>query len=242
MEKNEFKEKLIKAFMDKASIDLTDIQVDRFFYFMNLLIEKNKVMNLTAIDDPDEIIIKHFLDSCMLLKFINDFDGKDLIDVGTGAGFPGIPLAIMLDKANFVLTDTLGKRISFLEEVIRELKLNNVKLIKSRAEDLAHEKPYREKFDYVLSRAVANTSTLSEYSLPFIKLDGIMIAYKMADCQKELSEAKNAIITLGGMFHVEHNYSIIASDPDRTILEIRKVKETPKNYPRKAGTPSKNPL
>lgn len=242
MEKVEFKEKLIKAFNDKLSIGLTDTQVNQFFNFMNLLIEKNKVMNLTAIDEPNEIIIKHFLDSCMLLKFIKDFDGKDLIDVGTGAGFPGIPLAIMLDKASFVLTDTLGKRIFFLEEVIKELKLNNVKLIKTRAEDLAHEKPYRERFDYVLSRAVANFSTLSEYSLPFVKIHGSMIAYKMADCQKEFFEAKNAITTLGGMFHVEHNYSIIASDPDRTILMIKKVKETPKNYPRKAGTPSKNPL
>lgn len=242
MEKVEFKEKLIKAFNDKLSIDLTDTQVNQFFNFMNLLIEKNRVMNLTAIDEPNEIIIKHFLDSCMLLKFVKDFDGKDLIDVGTGAGFPGMPLAIILNKANFVLTDTLGKRIFFLEEVIKELKLNNVKLIKARAEDLAHEKLYRERFDYVLSRAVANISILSEYSLPFVKLGGIMIAYKMADCQKELFKAKNAIITLGGMFYVEHNYSIITSDPDRTILMIKKVKETPKNYPRKAGTPSKNPL
>ena len=241
---NEFKEKISLKFLENIGIDISDIQCQQFFDFMNLLIEKNKVINLTTIVEPDEIIVRHFLDSCMMIKFFkeNDLDGKRIVDVGTGAGFPGLPLAIMLQKTNFVLTDTLGKRIKFLQEVLDCIGTNNVQLIKARAEDFAHEKGYREQFDYIVSRGVARFSVLSEYSLPLLAVGGKMLAYKMNDCDEELKEGAKAISVLGGMFHVKHPYDIVDREPERCIVEIDKVKTAPSKYPRKAGTPSKEPL
>ena len=267
MDFEEFTEKLNKAFKEHVGIELDERKCEQFFNFMNLLIEKNKVMNLTSITDPDEIILRHFVDSCMPLKFYNKIYGKGdmgneevfetrlnktrsinlfenfyLVDIGTGAGFPGLPLAIVCDRAKFVLTDSLGKRINFLSEVIDQIRISNVELVKSRAEDFCLQDEYREKFDSVFSRGVAKLSVLSEYCLPAIKLGGKMISYKMDKIEGELGDAQNAIKTLGGKFHVKHTYDLILDDPARCLLEIDKVSITPKSYPRKAGTPAKTPL
>jgi 16S rRNA (guanine527-N7)-methyltransferase len=244
MEFSEFKKKISESFEDYIGTCLSDKQCQDFFDFMNLLIEKNKVMNLTAITDPDEIILKHFVDSSILVKFYGKdfFDGKFVIDVGTGAGFPGLPLAIICPKAKFVLSDTLGKRIEFIRAVLLKLQLNNIELIKSRAEDLGRNAMFREKFDYSVSRAVSNISVLSEYTLPLIKVRGRDFLFKMDDCDQELKDGDKSISTLGGKFHVKHSYELIQSEPKRCILEIEKVKSTPKQFPRKAGTPSKNPI
>lgn len=267
MDFKEFEENLNKAFKEHISIELSEKKCEQFFDFMNLLIEKNKVMNLTSITDPDEIILRHFVDSCMPLKFYDKICGKSdvgnegifetrlketrstnffedlyLVDIGTGAGFPGLPLAIVCDRAEFILTDSLGKRINFLSEVIDQIKISNVELVKSRAEDFCLQNEYREKFDFVFSRGVAKLSVLSEYCLPAIKLGGKMISYKMDKIEEELSDAQNAIKTLGGKFHVKHTYDLILDDPARCLLEINKVSRTPKSYPRKSGTPAKTPL
>lgn len=244
MKFSEFKKKISESFEDYIGTCLSDKQSQDFFDFMNLLIEKNKVMNLTAITDPDEIILKHFVDSSILVKFYGKdfFDGKFVIDVGTGAGFPGLPLAIICPKAKFVLSDTLGKRIEFIREVLLKLQLDNIELIKSRAEDLGRNAMFREKFDYSVSRAVSNIPVLSEYTLPLIKVGGRDFLFKMNDCDQELKDGDKSISTLGGKFHVKHSYELIQSEPKRCILEIEKVKSTPKQFPRKAGTPSKNPI
>ncbi len=244
MEFSEFKKKISESFEDYIGTCLSDKQCQDFFDFMNLLIEKNKVMNLTAITDPAEIILKHFVDSSILVRFYGKdfFDGKFVIDVGTGAGFPVLPLAIICPKAKFVLSDTLGKRIEFIREVLLKLQLDNIELIKSRAEDLGREVMFREKFDYSVSRAVSNISVLSEYTLPLIKVGGRDFLFKMDDCDQELKDGDKSISTLGGKFHVKHSYELILSEPKRCILEIEKVKSTPKQFPRKAGTPSKNPI
>ena len=241
---NEFSEKIKSEFKLKIGINLDEDLCQKFFDFMNYLLEKNQVMNLTAITEPNDVILKHFVDSSILLKFFpaDKFDNLKFVDIGTGAGFPGIPLAIICKNANFVLTDSLGKRIKFLEEVVERLSLNNVQLVKNRAEDFCHNIKFREKFDVSLSRGVAKLSVLSEYSLPSLKTGGVMFAYKMADIDEELSDGKNAISKLGGMFHVKHPYFLLENEPERCIVEIRKTKPTPKQYPRKAGTPSKNPL
>ena len=227
-----------------VGIVLTEEQCHCFFDYMNLLIDKNKVMNLTAITEPEEIILRHFVDSSIPMNFYGDKLNSEMYicDVGTGAGFPGLPLAILCPNSSFVLNDTLGKRINFLSEVIDEIKIKNVKLVKARVEDFGHDKNYREKFDYVVSRGVSRISVLSEYSLPLVKLNGAMLSFKMDNCDEELSEGQNAIKKLGGMFHVKHTYSIVDGDPDRCILEITKKELTPKHYPRKAGTPASKPL
>ena len=244
MDYSSFKNLLLKQMNKYMGIVLTEEQCNSFFVYMNLLIEKNKVMNLTAITEPEEIILRHFVDSSIPLKFYGDKlnSKKYICDVGTGAGFPGLPLAILCPNSSFILNDTLGKRINFLSEVIAEIKIKNVKLVKARAEDFGHDKSYREKFDYVVSRGVSRISVLSEYSLPLVKLNGAMLSFKMDNCDEELSEGHNAIKKLGGMFHVKHTYSIVDGDPDRCILEISKKEPTPKSYPRKAGTPASKPL
>ena len=244
MEHSEFKNLISDKFKSIIGYELNDSQIEMFFFYINMLIEKNKVMNLTAITEPEEIVIRHFVDSSILVKIYGKdiFDGKKVVDVGTGAGFPGLPLAIICPNGRFVLTDTLGKRINFLKEVLDAKKLSNVELIKARAEDFAHDKMYRESFDFSLSRGVAKISVLSEYSLPLLKVGGKKLAYKMDDCDLELKEGEKAIDILGGKFHVKHSYDLIPNEPKRCVLVIEKVKHTPSKYPRKAGTPSKEPL
>ena len=244
MEFTDFKNCISEKFSRFVGIVLSDEQCHNFFTYMNLLIETNKVMNLTAITEPEEIIVRHFLDSSMPIKFYNEelSSGGFVVDIGTGAGFPGMSLAILCPNCKFVLNDTLGKRINFLSEVVKETYIQNVELVKARVEDFAHDKLYRERFDYVFSRGVSKISVLSEYSLPLLKIGGKMISFKMDNCDEELSDGQNAIKVLGGMFHVKHSYSIIDEEPDRCLLEINKIKNSPKQYPRKAGTPSKSPL
>ena len=244
MDYTDLKNIISQKFNHYVGIVLTEKQCQNFYDYMNLLIEKNKVMNLTAITEPEEIITRHFVDSTMPIKFYGEefCKNKYIVDVGTGAGFPGLPLAILCPKSQFVLNDTLGKRINFLSEIISAIEIKNVKLVKARAEDLGHDKNFREKFDYVVSRGVSKISVLAEYSLPLVKLNGAMISFKMDNCDEELSEGKNAIKVLGGMFHVKHTYSILENEPDRCLLEILKSQLTPKAYPRKAGTPSAKPL
>lgn len=238
-----FKNLIEKNFFEFLSLQLSENQIQKFYNFMNLLIEKNKVMNLTSIVDPEEIIIRHFVDSCFLYKFFPDIDIQSkLLDVGTGAGFPGIPLSIIFDKNSFTLSDTLGKRINFLSEVKNELKLNNIELIKGRAEDLAHNIDYRDSFDFVLSRGVAKLRVLAEYSIPFLKIEGKMIAYKMDEINEEIEDSLYAFKVLGGTEIDKMSYILYKKEPKRCIFTIKKGNKSPLKYPRKAGIPSKEPL
>ena len=239
MEIEEFSQ-IIKENMSKIDIELNNVQIKQFFSYMNLLIEWNKKINLTAIIEPKEIIIKHFVDCGTIFKYIEEKD--NVIDVGTGAGFPGIPIKILNNKINITLVDSLNKRINFLSEVINELELKNVKVIHGRAEDLAQNKEYREKYDKAVSRAVANLSTLSEYDLPFVKINGKMIAMKGFEIEEELGNAKKAIEILGGKIEKVEKFSLIDTENKRSIVLINKLKSTPRQYPRKAGRPSKEPI
>ena len=239
MEFNEFKEKLIIN-VDKLGINLSEIQLKQFYNYMNLLIEWNKKVNLTAITEPDEIILKHFVDSLTISKYISD--GTKVVDVGTGAGFPGIPLKIVRQDVDITLLDSLQKRINFLDEVINELNLEKITTVHSRVEDFGKNKKYREEFDIAISRAVANLSTLSEYLLPLVKVGGKVISMKGSLIQEELENSKNAIKILGGQIEKVDEFDLPNSDISRNIVLIDKIKTTPNRYPRKAGEPSKKPL
>ena len=226
--------------LTKYGITLSDEQLNQFLRYYEMLVEKNKVMNLTAITEFDEVIEKHFLDSLSLASELDLDKELSILDMGTGAGFPGIPLKIAFPLLKVTLADSLNKRILFLEEVIGELGLQNISAIHSRAEELAAEKSYRESFDICVSRAVANLSTLSEYCIPFVKVGGQFISYKAGECDEEVSAAKRAISILGGkMTHVK---KFTLGESGRAFVFIDKVKATPKQYPRKAGTPSRKPL
>ena len=239
MEHSTFNEGLL----EKAStmgVRFSVEQMEQFYKYMNLLIEWNEKMNLTAIIEPSEIILKHFIDSITILKDIKD--GSTVVDVGTGAGFPGIPLSIMNPTLKITLVDSLNKRLIFLQEVIKELNLKNVELIHARAEEFGRNKKYREKFDIATSRAVANLATLSEYLLPLVKISGQAISMKAGNASQEIEEAQKAIKTLGGHINRIDEFYLPQTDIARTIIIIDKIKETPNQYPRKAGTPSKEPI
>lgn len=224
----------------EIGIDFSVEQLWKTYKYMELLIEWNQKINLTAITEPKEIILKHFIDSLTINKDIKN--AKKIVDIGTGAGFPGIPLGIMNQDAEMYLVDSLNKRLMFLEEVVKELKLKNVKLIHSRAEDFGKNKEYREKFDIAVSRAVANLSTLSEYLVPLVKIGGKVISMKASGVEEELNNAKKAIDVLGGKIENVEEFILPESDIGRTIITIRKEKNTPNKYPRKAGLPSKEPI
>lgn len=239
MEIKEFSE-LMNLYGKEISIEFSDIQVEKFYKYMNLLIEWNEKMNLTAITDPKEIIVKHFIDSLTILK---DIKGKNtLVDVGTGAGFPGIPLKIMNEEIKITLLDSLNKRINFLNEVINQLNLKNIETIHSRVEEAGKNKKYRESFDIATARAVANLSTLSEYMLPLVKTGGKSICMKGSEVSEEIQNSKKAISILGGKIENIENFELPKSDMMRNIVIIKKVKSTPNKYPRKPGTPSKEPI
>lgn len=229
----------LKNLAKKINIELSDEQVSKFIKYKNLLIETNKYINLTSITEDDEIILKHFIDSLTINKYIEQ--DKSLIDVGTGAGFPGLPIKIIRDDINITLLDSLNKRINFLNSVIDELQLKRIKTIHGRAEDVAHINEYREKYDYATARAVANLATLSELCLSFLKVGGVFICMK-ASIDEELEMAKKAINVLGGEIISVDNFKLPESDIERNIILIKKVKSTDKKYPRKAGTPSKDPI
>ena len=239
MEKLEFDKKMQEK-SSELDINFSVEQLEKFYRYMELLIEWNEKMNLTAIIEPNEIILKHFVDSLTIIKYLKNV--KTLVDVGTGAGFPGIPVAIMMSNLEITLVDSLNKRLIFLEEVIKELKLTNVKLVHSRAEEFGQNKMYREKFDIATSRAVANLSTLSEYLIPLVKINGNIISMKAAQAEEEIEQAKNAIKELGGKINKIKEFNLPQSDIGRTIILISKEKQTPAKYPRKAGTPNKEPI
>lgn len=229
----------------KIGINLDNNQLDQFIQFYNLLVEWNKVMNLTGITEYEEVVKKHFIDSLSLVKVSDDnynflHNEYSLIDIGTGAGFPGIPLKIAFPKFKITLLDSLNKRINFINEVISELDLKNIGAIHGRAEDYSKLEQYRENYDFVVSRAVSNLSTLSEYCLPFVKINGYFISYKSDKADSELDLASNAILTLGGVFEKRIDFDLYNNY--RNLLIIKKVNKTPNKFPRKSGLALKKPL
>lgn len=227
--------------LNALHIELSNKQIEQFLKYYEMLVEQNKVMNLTAITEYDEVLKKHFVDSLSLVNAIDLTQNLTLIDVGTGAGFPGIPLKIAFPDLSITLLDSLNKRVNFLNSVIGELGLKQIEAIHGRAEDAA-KSDLREHFDLCVSRAVANLSTLSEYCLPFVKIGGRFISYKSEKIAQEKSEAEKAISILGGKILKEQSFTLPDSDIYRNLFIIEKIKNTPKKYPRKAGLPGKEPL
>lgn len=243
------KEEHLSFLSKKLNIDLSKEQIDAFLKYYELLIEWNEKINLTAITDFEDVCLKHFVDSMSIVNAFSSFEdaetffsGKTLIDVGTGAGFPGVCLKIIFPKLHITLMDSLDKRIKFLNEVITSLSLNNISTVHARVEDAARTAEFREQFDFSTARAVASLPVLSEYCLPFVKQGGFFIAYKSEKVLEEISLSANALSLLGGNIESEYSFSLPDSDLQRTILFIRKENKTPDKYPRKAGTPSKKPL
>ena len=226
----------------EAGLSFTAQQLEQFSAYYELLVETNKVMNLTAITEYDEVVDKHFIDSLSLIQAIDLNQPLKVIDVGTGAGFPGIPLKIAFPQLKIVLLDSLNKRINFLNRVIETLELTDVETIHGRAEDFGRNPQYREQFDLCVSRAVANLSTLSEYCVPFIQVGGHFIPYKSGKVQEELETSRRAVTLLGGHIADCLSYSLADTDMERTLVIIEKINPTKKAYPRKAGKPSKEPL
>lgn len=226
--------------LDKLNINLTDRQLSQFLDYYEFLTETNKVMNLTAITDFEEVIEKHFLDSLSVCQVYEFHQNIRVIDMGTGAGFPGIPLKIAFPEIDLVLVDSLNKRIRFLQEVVDRLSLEHVEALHARAEEIARNKQYREQFDLCVSRAVANLSTLSEYCIPFVKEGGMFISYKSGEIEEETEDAKKAVFLLGG--EIQQVYKFELGEQKRSFVMIEKRKHTPKLYPRKAGMPGKEPL
>lgn len=221
-------------------VKVNDKQLDQFLQFYEMLVEKNKVMNLTGITEFPDVVEKHFMDS---LAFVPEqTKGKKLIDVGTGAGFPGIPLKILYPELQITLMDSLKKRLNFLDEVIAALGLEKIETLHGRAEDLGHQADYREQYDYCVSRAVANLTTLSEYCLPFVKVGGVFVSYKSGSVEEEQKDAEHGIQILSGKIEKVDKFQIVDTDLDRSLVWIRKEGKLKGKYPRKAGTPSREPL
>ena len=243
------KDSLVKAFKD-INISINDEQVDKFIKYYDILIEWNKVMNLTAITNEDDVISKHFVDSIALVlfdkfNFVDKVDSSDItsvIDIGTGAGFPGIPLKIMFPSLKVTLLDSLNKRVKFLNHVIEELELNNIIAIHGRAEDIAKKEGYRENYDLCVSRAVSNLATLSEYCLPFVRVGKYFVLYKSQKLETEIDGAKKSISVMGGKLISKYKFNLHGTDDERTFAYIKKVKNTPKNYPRGGNKPAKEPI
>ena len=236
--------RLLDAGCGELGIVLTEKQKEQFFKYFQLLTEWNQVMNLTAITEMPEVVTKHFVDSLLV---VNVFDGirteaYSCIDVGTGAGFPGIPLKIAFPQLQITLLDSLNKRVGFLNTVIQELGLTGITAVHGRAEDFGRNKEYREQFDLCVSRAVSNLATLSEYCLPYVKKGGSFISYKSGTVQEETRQAEKAIKILGGDLQEITYFNLPDTEISRSLIPVKKIKSTPKAYPRKAGTPLKTPL
>ena len=228
--------------LNALGIKLSDIQINQFITYFEMLVEWNQVMNLTAITEYDEVIKKHFVDSLSLIKAYDINKKLKVIDVGTGAGFPGLALKIAYPNLQVTLLDSLNKRIHFLNAVIEKLQLSEVDTVHGRAEDFAKPGKLREKYDLCVSRAVANLSTLSEYCLPFVKEGGYFISYKSEKITEEAESAEKAISILGGKVMRQVEFKLPDSDMYRNLFVIKKIKKTPTKYPRKAGLPSKEPI
>lgn len=228
----------------KLNIDLQPEQMEKFQLYYNLLIDWNAKINLTAITEKEEVFLKHFYDSLTIVQAYSFSEEKSLsiCDVGSGAGFPSIPLKIVYPHIQVSIVDSLKKRISFLEDLVEKLQLEFIDLFHDRAENFGQNKNYREKYDVVTARAVARLSVLSEFCLPLTKVGGHFIAMKGASGQEEIIESKNAIKLLGGKVHRTHAFTLPIENSERTIFDIKKIKNTPKKYPRKPGTPIKMPL
>lgn len=235
-------EHILERKLEELKIQIDSGQKEQFDTFYSMLVEWNKVMNLTGITEYEEVVLKHFVDSLSIVNILDLNKVHTVIDIGTGAGFPGIPLKIAFPHLKVTLLDSLNKRIKFLNAVIEELRLENIHTIHGRAEDYARQADYREKYDLCVSRAVANLATLSEYCLPYIQVGGIFISYKSGDVDEELDHSKKAIGILGGKMEDVVKFQLPGSDIGRSLVEISKIKEIGKKYPRKAGLPAKEPL
>ena len=228
--------------LKKLGIVITPGQREQFERYYELLVERNKVMNLTGITDYDEVNLKHFTDSLTIVR-LNDMSKiYSMIDMGTGAGFPGIPIKIVFPHIKTALLDSLNKRLKFLNEVIEELGLKEIETLHGRAEDYAKKQEYRDKFELCVSRAVANLSTLSEYCLPFVKNGGSFVSYKSGESDEEIRQSETAVSILGGKIVKIDKFMLPDTDIGRSLVKINKVKNTPGKYPRKAGVPAKEPL
>ncbi|MBD9220165.1 MAG: 16S rRNA (guanine(527)-N(7))-methyltransferase RsmG [Clostridiales bacterium] len=234
-------EELLAESCKKINIELTEKQIKQFIDYKDMLLEWNEKFNLTAITDEREIILKHFVD-CLAISAGAELAGKKIIDVGTGAGFPGVPVKIAFPDTQMTLLDSLNKRITFLEELKNKLGLENVTCIHSRAEDGGADKNLREGFDLCISRAVANLAVLSEYCLPFVKVGGCFISMKGPDVKDELNESEKAIKVLGGEVKEIKLINIPETDINHSLIIIKKIKPTPSKYPRKAGKAKKEPI
>ncbi|MDK2919978.1 MAG: rRNA (guanine527-N7)-methyltransferase [Candidatus Petromonas sp.] len=233
---------ILKSGGSQLGLDIDDKMAQKFFVFKDLLIEWNKKINLTGITDEKEIIIKHFLDSLTCINTGVFRQDSKVIDVGTGAGFPGVPLKIYYEDLKLTLLDALNKRIKYLMEVCEKINLSNVQFIHGRAEDYGKKEEHRENYDIAVARAVADLSILSEYCLPFVKVNGFFVAQKGPNIDEEISKAKTAIKTLGGKVVNKIEIQLPYSDINHSLVIIQKIKHTPMKYPRKAGTPIKKPL
>ncbi len=238
MEEKEFLEDLIRK-ASQLGIRLSEEKAHLYYQYMELLLEWNEKINLTAITDPHEIILKHFIDSLTALPYIPE--KSNVLDIGTGAGFPGIPLKIV-NNNSYTLMDSLNKRITFLQEVIKELRLEDIEVVHARAEDYARNNEKREKYQVVIARAVASLNILVEYMLPMLQIGGVAICMKGSQIEQEIVNAKKAIEILGGKLETVEQFKLPESNISRTIIVIKKIKNTPNIYPRKAGIPTKKPL
>lgn len=236
---------LVERFGEKRAAKL----VERYSKYMEMVLEWNEKVNLTSITDPAEFVEKHFLDSLAVMDSYEIEDAETIVDIGTGGGFPGIPLAIVFPEKKFTLIDSLDKRMKIVQQMADEIGLKNVRTVHGRAEELGQSKQYREQFDLCVSRAVANLTVLSEYCLPFVAVEGAFIAFKGPDAEEEAMQAENAIVELGGALADIEEAGLFMEDGtdllagmDHMLVHIDKESKTPKKYPRKPGTPSKNPL
>lgn len=233
--------KLIEGFK-KLNITLTTEQIEAFTTYYDMLVEKNKVMNLTGITEWEDVVLKHFVDSVAIVKTVDMSKEYRILDLGTGAGFPGVPLKIAFPQLEIVLLDSLNKRIVWLQEVIDQLGLEGITAVHGRAEEYAKDKSYRENFDLVVSRAVANLASLSEYCVPYVKKGGYFISYKSGNIAEELAASAKAIQVLGGKLEHVEEFCLPGTDMSRSFVKIKKTMETPKKYPRSAGKPTKEPI
>ena len=238
MEKNEFLE-FMKEECEKNNIQISNEEIEKLYIYMKEILEWNEKVNVTAIKDEKEFIVKHFIDSLTIEKYITN--GEKVLDIGTGAGFPGIPIKITKNKSHVDLVDSVNKKLNVIRDIIPKIKLEDIECIHTRAEDLAKNVKYRESYDVVISRAVANLTTLVEYMLPFVKVGGKIICMKGPNVEEELAESKKAISILGGKIEQIENINI-DSDYERNIIIIKKEKPTPKQYPRGQGKPLKEPI